>query len=522
MKKSVHAGSVAVGSQDKFDWVSFFIVLTALMFRLWALGEKPAHFDEGVNGWFLDRMFEKFAYRYDPENYHGPLHFYITIPFVAVLGSTETALRLPAVLFAVATTWLLTRYQVLVGRLPALLAALIFAVSPGAMFYSRYGIHEAGLAFFVTLFGLSLMMLWKEGLAKWLFLLIASIAAAMATKETFFMNLAPLPIAAGCIWLLAAVLRFPAAGLPPMSHQRWEWRDCAIAVLLAAVVLEILYSGFGDLRQDWGLGKFAEAYGEWSKTAEAGAGHKKPDFDLWGGFINYYWLYLLWIYEWPMLVGLALAGLCWVGIGPWARLAAVWSVGILMAYSLVPYKTPWCILSMLPPICLAAGAALYRAAFVMTGSSRPALGLAALLSISTIPRSFVLNYGDYDLPSEPYVYVQTHRESKIFLDELRAAFAQDPRVADLRGSVALDSYYPLPWWLNKHSRLEYIKGGTLPSGEGKAWVLVPWARKDEFLAANRGTPWRVARFKLRDAQEDVAAILNQNIFPEPGKFVFPE
>jgi len=520
-RRKNHPQSDCPPSSLAIDWVAWSIVLVALAVRLWALGDKPAHFDEGVNGWFLDRMFEKFAYKYDPENYHGPLHFYITIPFVAALGSVEEALRLPAVLFAVATTWLLTKFYPLIGRSSALIAAAIFAVSPGAMFYSRYGIHESGLAFFVTLFGLSFLMLWKEGRLRWLVLLVVSVAGAIATKETFFMNLVPLPIAATCVWMLSAMLRSTNIGLPPLAPRRWLWWQLALTALAALMVLELLYSGFGDMQNGWGMGKFFEAYGEWAKTADAGAGHKKPEFDIWGEIINYYWLYLLWIYEWPVVVGLCLSLMFWTKIGPWARILTVWSVGVVLAYSLVPYKTPWCIMSMLPPLCLAASPAVYALFLLLTESPRASFALSIILAISTVPRSFVLNFRDYDQAQEPYVYVQTHRESQLFMEELRAAESLDPRVVDLRATVALDSYYPLPWWLNKYSSVDYIKGGALPTGNGKAWVLVPWARKDEFLAANRENSWRVARFKLREAQEDVAAFMNQDIFPAPGKFVFP-
>ena len=38
---------------------------------------KPPHFDEGINGWFVDQMMKNGFYRYDPTNYHGPLHFYV-------------------------------------------------------------------------------------------------------------------------------------------------------------------------------------------------------------------------------------------------------------------------------------------------------------------------------------------------------------------------------------------------------------------------------------------------------------
>jgi predicted membrane-bound mannosyltransferase len=42
--------------------------------RFFLLGIKPPHFDEGINGWFVDQVVHNGFYRYDPTNYHGPLH----------------------------------------------------------------------------------------------------------------------------------------------------------------------------------------------------------------------------------------------------------------------------------------------------------------------------------------------------------------------------------------------------------------------------------------------------------------
>jgi hypothetical protein len=270
------------------------------------------------------------------------------------------------------------------------------------------------------------------------------------------------------------------------------------------------------------LSKFAQSYGEWSKTAEAGAGHIKPYFDLWGTPLNYYWVYLLWLYEWPVLIGVVMVVPFWRSVGGWARVVAVWGFGALLAYSLVPYKTPWCILSMLPPLCLAAGSGLWSATAALSAPPWGRLAVALALASTVLPRSILLNYRDYDLASEPYVYVQTHRGSSVLLDELRAAERIDPRVVDLPASISLGSYYPLPWWLDRYTQLEYSKEEAVPEASGKAWVLVPWSKRDEFLRKNSSGDWRIAKFRLRDAQEDVAACLNAKVFPAPGEFIFPE
>ena len=41
------------------------ILLLTAMLRLWALDMKPAHFDEGINGCFVDQMRAAGFYRYD-------------------------------------------------------------------------------------------------------------------------------------------------------------------------------------------------------------------------------------------------------------------------------------------------------------------------------------------------------------------------------------------------------------------------------------------------------------------------
>src|SRR5437588_9853840 len=61
------------------DWVPWAILGLAVFLRFLLLGMKPPHFDEGINGWFVDQVVKNGFYRYDPTNYHGPLHFYVLL-----------------------------------------------------------------------------------------------------------------------------------------------------------------------------------------------------------------------------------------------------------------------------------------------------------------------------------------------------------------------------------------------------------------------------------------------------------
>src|SRR5439155_394567 len=102
-------GSYAEQWKSRFagmDWVPWLIIALAAFLRFFLLGIKPPHFDEGINGWFVDQVMKNGFYRYDPTNYHGPLHFYVLLLFESLFGRNVWALRLPIVLVSIACVWL--------------------------------------------------------------------------------------------------------------------------------------------------------------------------------------------------------------------------------------------------------------------------------------------------------------------------------------------------------------------------------------------------------------------------------
>jgi len=67
-------------------WTPWLILGLAVFLRFFLLGIKPPHFDEGINGWFVDQMMKNGFYKYDPTNYHGPLHFYVLLLSQTLFG----------------------------------------------------------------------------------------------------------------------------------------------------------------------------------------------------------------------------------------------------------------------------------------------------------------------------------------------------------------------------------------------------------------------------------------------------
>src|SRR6478736_9466290 len=210
------------------DWVPWAILGLAAFLRFFLLGIKPAHFDEGINGWFVDQVMKNGFYRYDPTNYHGPVHFYVLLLFECLFGRNVWALRLPIVLLSIACVWLALKFEPFVGKNVSRIAALAMAVSPGCVFYGRYAIHEVWLQLFSMLFILGLLGLWRRGTLTYLRYAGVGLIGMILTKETYAIHVAcavlAIPTLAVSYWLS----RVPDA---KPARQTWSWIDLAMIVI---------------------------------------------------------------------------------------------------------------------------------------------------------------------------------------------------------------------------------------------------------------------------------------------------
>src|SRR5256714_8827918 len=213
------------------DWVPWAILGLAAFLRFFLLGIKPAHFDEGINGWFVDQVVHNGFYRYDPTNYHGPLHFYVLLLSQNLFGRNVWALRLPVVLVSIGCVWLALKFEPLIGRNVSRLAALAMAVSPGFVYYGRYSIHQVWLLALSLLFILGLLGLWKFGASNYLWCAGIGFTGMILTKETYFIHVGCALIAAGVLWVSHKLT--PLRDLKG-ARQAWTYTD--LGVILGAGV----------------------------------------------------------------------------------------------------------------------------------------------------------------------------------------------------------------------------------------------------------------------------------------------
>jgi uncharacterized protein (TIGR03663 family) len=360
----------------RLDWTFWGIILLGALLRFLFLSMKPPHFDEGINGWFVDQMMKNGFYRYDPTNYHGPLHFYVLFLFQALFGRHIWALRLPVVLVSIASIFVTLKFEPFVGRWVARIAALAMAISSGFIFYGRYSIHEVWQLFFSMLFVLGLIGLWRVGTRGYLWSVGLGIAGMILTKETYIIHIGSALIAAGVLWI--------SHKLTPMTEvkrarQQWDFADLAIVSGTAIFLIVFFYSGTFF---NWpGLKGLYQTFAVWYKTGSNGNGHEKP----WP-----YWLELVIRYEWPVLVGLLLCLACQFFQNFVIRYLAIYGVGIFAAYSIIHYKTPWIIISIVWPFffTFAAGAAalkIPRKAFSVIALAAAGFAFGVLISYTFQP-----------------------------------------------------------------------------------------------------------------------------------------
>src|SRR5205823_7152801 len=222
------------------DLVPWLILALAAFLRFFLLGIKPPHFDEGINGWFVDQVMKNGFYRYDPTNYHGPLHFYVLLLSQSLFGRNLWALRLPVVLVSIGCVWLILKFEPLVGRNVSRIAALAMSISPGFVFYERYAIHEVWLQLFSTMFILGLLGLWKFGRLNYLWCAGMGLAGMILTKETYAIHLACAILAIPTLAVSYALSRVPDA---KPAKQTWTWIDLAMVLGVGSAAIIFFYSG---------------------------------------------------------------------------------------------------------------------------------------------------------------------------------------------------------------------------------------------------------------------------------------
>ncbi len=197
-----------------------------------------------------------------------------------------------------------------------------------------------------------------------------------------------------------------------------------------------------------GIGKAFEAYAIWTKT-----GNKDHTQ-------NGYFGYLKWgmKVEAPILIISSLGILIslFKGRHRVAMFTGLWGLGLFLAYTIIPYKTPWLALSYLLPLCIIAGYAigeLSAARDIRVRVIAVALAVSgfSLLGYQTYQHNFVR----YDDDEMPYVYAHTRRGFLDLISEIERYADKSGKGKDATIEIVSPEYWPMTWYLLKYSRANF-------------------------------------------------------------------
>ena len=443
------------------------IFLIAAVLRLYDLNLVPLHHDEGVNGNFLVRLVREGAYTYDPANYHGPTLYYFSaiIPWITKVlfgnaardnyGLTTFTIRLVPVVFGLATIVLIFMLRRRLGTIATLAAGLMLAVSPGAVYLSRYFIHETLFVFFTLGIVVAVVRFYDERNSSYLVPAAASAALLFATKETAMISAGVLIIALGVMWLYMDLMGGSAkrgtlservsAVIDDMGGTTHLIINVVVALAVFLAVYCLFYSSFFTNYK--GLNDSLQTFAIWTKTGKEAHTHP-PE------------MYIAWLtkQESPLLF-LGAIGAAIVVLRPKNSLAlfcALWSFGLIAAYSLIPYKTPWLVLNFVVPLALIAGYAL-QAIYEMDHRQLRLVSVILLVGVGVaVYQSIDLNFVNYDNDNTKYVYVYAHtkRGTLNLVNEVER-IAKENSGPTTGITIVSPDYWPLPWYFRNFTRVGY-------------------------------------------------------------------
>lgn len=501
------------GCRARRHGLGFLILLVAsgaLAVRLPKLSARPLHCDEANQAVRSGILLDTGVYHYSPEEHHGPTLYWLTLPSLWLTGardfahSEEYAYRIVPVVFGVGLVLLLVLLADALGREATLFAGLLTAVSPAMVFYSRYYVQETLLVFFTLA---TIACGWRyvrRPSLGWAAAAGASLGLMHSTKETWIVAGASMG-AAAC---LTAVITGRAAkgkkGRSPCAETARTKGDYPllpgrlmlaflVALAAACAVAVVFYSSFG--RHGSGPLDSLRAYSTYFRRGTEPSIHTHP----W-----YFYLELLVAYRpargffWTegFIVGLAVVGavasivrrlplspgeragvrgsetnadavpsLSQPALTPfpspieWERgdsafclFLTFYTLFVTVLYALIPYKTPWCLLTFLHAMILLAGVGAMTLLRRMPGRLlQVAAGGLLLVGIAHLGREcYWLNFR---LPADtrnPWVYAHTSTDTLNFAAQVeRLAQVADEGHALAVHVITPENYWPLPWYLRR-------------------------------------------------------------------------
>ena len=361
---------------------------------------------------------------------------------------------------------------------------------------------EALLVFLI----MRMLLAWNEGKAIYLLLATASAVLLFATKETAFITIGTMAIACVCVWLWRKIYK-AAFGEPKENELEpvaLDWAtfrrrlgDSSDVLLIAAAcffvfvyVGVVFFSSFFTYPE--GVWKAFEAYAIWTKTGS-------KDHTQNGTLAYLRWLLKI---ESPILILSAIGSLIafFKARHRFPMFAALWAYGLFLAYSIIPYKTPWLAISFVLPMCIVAGYAVNEFVASRDVLTKIAGGVLAMVAAAILGyQTYDLNFQRYDDDSMPYVYAHTKRGFLDLIGEIERYAKKSGKGKQASIEIVSPDYWSMPWYLRDYPKA--IFHGKFADANTSEMVVASEAQKAELTERYAAHYKYVGTYPLRPGVE---------------------
>jgi uncharacterized protein (TIGR03663 family) len=491
------SGAGRSASRHLRPWVFAAIVVLAAAFRFPALDLRPMHTDEGVHAAKFGRLLQEGVYEYDADEFHGPTLNYLTLIPARLRGIRryadldEVTLRcVPAAIGVLLVAAHLLIVPV-VGYRSAALAALLAAVSPAMVYYSRYYIQETLLVAFSFAALLSICRYLQAPSVRWAVTAGTSVGLMYATKETWLIAFGSMVGALGVTWVFERWRRTAS----PFPKGRRTAVHLAVASLAAVTVSGLFLSSFFSHPQ--GIVDSLATYTTYFERAGGRSWHVHP----W----HYYFDLLLGmgsegrpVFTEAVIVGLAAVGLVAAfgrrsfagGDGRLATFLGAYALLMATIYASIPYKTPWCVLGFLHGVILLAAVGAPRLLAVPSARAARVL-VGAVLGAGVVHLGWLAWAASVRFasdPRNPYVYAHTGTGVFEIARRVEALARAHPQRAGMPIEViSSENLWPLPWYLRRFSA---VRWETAPVNDGVRAAVILATPEMESAILRKLYEWR--------------------------------
>lgn len=358
---------------------------------------------------------------------------------------------------------------------------------------------EAVLVFFI----LRMLLNWDDGRPIYLILASASTVLLFATKETAFITLGTMIIACFCVWLWRKIYRGVGlkAGEDDLAPTELTWTNFRqklgdntnLLLILAAVGAIFIYVGVlffsSFFTYPEGVSGAFEAYTVWTKTGSKD--HTQ------NGFLAYAkWLFKI---ESPILI-LAAVGTLLALLKARHRFAiftGFWAFGLFLAYTIIPYKTPWLALSFILPMCIVAGYGINELAAAKDILLKLIAALLAVVSVGILAfQTYDLNFVSYDDDSMPYVYAHTRRGYLDLIKKIEYYDEKSGKGKEATIEIVSPDYWAMPWDLRNYKHASF-HGRIVPANTAEMIVAKKGEQNDQVIKEYSAHYRYVGEYPLR-------------------------